>query len=72
MNQDNQVNHLKACMTVLDQVMQLRHAGKFIDDLKVLSDILLTLDKISLAIGELSTSAHEVAESAVSVAEMIY
>ena len=64
---ESQVKHLENCITVLDEAMQLRHTGKFVDDLKDTSE---TLEKITVGVEELSASAHEVANSAVSVAEM--
>ena len=64
---ESQIKHLDNCLTVLDQAMQLRHTGKFVDDLK---DTSVTLEKITVGVEELSASAHEVANSAVSVAEL--
>ena len=64
---ESQVRHLEDCIQVLDQAMQLRHTGQFVDDLK---ETTMTLEKISTGVEELSASAHEVANSAVSVAEL--
>lgn len=67
MDNQGQIKHLNDCITILDQAMQLRSTGKFVDDLKMTTE---NLEKISVGIEELSASANEVAKSAVNVAEI--